>query len=99
MRTTQSAGSHHNRSNDMTAHTGDRLLLARHDHAYRVAVVVGVEHADGSPPYRVRWLDDGKEGLIFPGEGARIERPSTPPRATSSPSPAGSGHFGGDPPS
>ncbi|BCJ34046.1 hypothetical protein Athai_15490 [Actinocatenispora thailandica] len=57
----------------LTAHPGDRLLVARHEQAYRVGIVLGVDHADGSPPYRVRWLDDGKEGLVFPGEGARIE--------------------------
>ncbi|MEV0841975.1 DUF1918 domain-containing protein [Actinocatenispora sera] len=70
----------------LTAHTGDRLLLARHDQAYRVAVVLGVEHPDGSPPYRVRWLDDGKEGLVFPGEGARVE-PACRPAAGTTPRP------------
>nr|SBO96077.1 hypothetical protein BN4615_P5593 [Nonomuraea gerenzanensis] len=31
-----------------------------------------VEHADGSPPYLVRWLDTGRESLVFPGRDARV---------------------------
>jgi hypothetical protein len=26
----------------------------------------------GTPPYLVRWLDDGHEGLFFPGPGAAL---------------------------
>jgi hypothetical protein len=42
--------------------------------ATRVGVVTALRHPDGSPPYEVRWLDDGHEGLIFPGPEAHVER-------------------------
>lgn len=29
-----------------------------------------------SPPYVVKWHDDGHEGLVFPGQDARIEAAS-----------------------
>ena len=35
--------------------------------------VIGVEHADGRPPYRVRWSDTGHESLFFPGPDAHID--------------------------
>jgi hypothetical protein len=59
----------------MKAHVGDRLIMeGAHvgDHRRR-GVVIAVRHEDGSPPYMVRWLDDGHEGLIFPGSDTRIE--------------------------
>lgn len=67
----------------MKAHAGDRLILAgaRVGDARRVGIILEVQHADGSPPYRVRWLVDGHEGLIYPGPDARIE-PSTVPHHT-----------------
>jgi hypothetical protein len=39
----------------------------------RRGVIVDVRNDDGSPPYRVKWLDDGHEALVFPGVDARIE--------------------------
>jgi len=39
----------------------------------RIGVVVKLRHPDDSPPYVVRWLDDGHEALVFPGPDARIE--------------------------
>lgn len=62
----------------MIAHIGDRIVLeSPHlgEHR-RVGVVTAVCHADGAPPYMVRWLDDGRTTLIFPGPDARIEPPS-----------------------
>lgn len=62
----------------MKAQVGDRLVLeGTHvgDHR-RIGVVMGVEHTDGTPPYVVRWLDDGRESLVFPGPDARVEPPS-----------------------
>lgn len=32
----------------------------------------------GGPPYRVRWSDDGRETLFFPGPGAHISRHESP---------------------
>ncbi|HET6529449.1 MAG TPA: DUF1918 domain-containing protein [Actinoplanes sp.] len=58
----------------MIAQVGDRLVL---DGTYlgdsRVGVVVAADHPEGAPPYRVRWLDDGRTTLIFPGPEARVE--------------------------
>jgi hypothetical protein len=61
----------------MKAQVGDRLVLeGTHvgDHR-RIGVVMGVEHTDGTPPYVVRWLEDGRESLVFPGPDARVEPP------------------------
>jgi hypothetical protein len=62
----------------MYAHVGDRLVLeATHvDEPRRRGVVIGLQHRDGSPPYLVRWLDDGHESLVYPGPDARIEAPT-----------------------
>jgi hypothetical protein len=57
----------------MRARVGDRLRMTGHDQTHRFGVIVEVEHSDGRPPYLVRWLDDGRESLVFPGEDARIE--------------------------
>jgi hypothetical protein len=63
----------------MIAHIGDRLVMdGKHlGDARRAGVIIGVGHVDGTPPYQVRWLDDGRTTLIFPGVEARIE-PATP---------------------
>ncbi|GAA2216200.1 hypothetical protein GCM10009850_116690 [Nonomuraea monospora] len=58
----------------MNATVGDRLIVegTYGANARREGFVVGVEHADGSPPYLVRWLDNGRESLVYPGPDARI---------------------------
>jgi hypothetical protein len=43
----------------------------------REAEVLEVEHADGSPPYRVRWSDSGHESLFFPGPDAYVDHTGT----------------------
>jgi hypothetical protein len=65
----------------MKAHIGDRLVLAgtHVGDARRVGVIIDVRHADGSPPYLVRWLADGHEGLIYPGPDAHVEPPAHEP--------------------
>jgi hypothetical protein len=40
----------------------------------RIGEIVAVTKADGSPPFRVRWLAGEYESLVFPGPGARIEK-------------------------
>lgn len=59
----------------MKAAVGDRLVVAgpHVGDAARVGVIVEVEHADGSPPYLVRWLADGHQALVFPGPDAHVE--------------------------
>lgn len=70
----------------MNAHIGDRLILegTRVGSDHRTAVITALHHPDGTPPYEVRWLDDGRTTLIFPGPEARIE-PATHPRRTTQP--------------
>jgi hypothetical protein len=62
----------------MIAHVGDRILLERTHlgESRRVGVVTAVSRPDGTPPYQVRWLDDGRTTLIFPGAEAHIEGPT-----------------------
>jgi hypothetical protein len=60
----------------MYAHVGDRLL-AEGDSA-RTGLIIGVPHADGSPPYIVRWQANGQIAMVFPGEFARIIPASHP---------------------
>jgi hypothetical protein len=59
----------------MIAHAGDRIVLdgTHLGDARRVGIITAVGDDDGAPPYRVRWLDDGRTTLIFPGPEARIE--------------------------
>lgn len=59
----------------MHAHIGDRLILegTHVGDPRRIGVVTELRHQDGTPPYVVRWLDSGREGLVFPGPEARVE--------------------------
>jgi hypothetical protein len=65
----------------MKARAGDRLVLEgiHVGDPRRVGIVLDVPHADGSPPYTVRWLDNGHEALVFPGSDARVEPPTADP--------------------
>ncbi|WIN00574.1 DUF1918 domain-containing protein [Actinoplanes oblitus] len=59
----------------MKARTGDRIVVAgnREGNVRRVGVITAVGHADGRPPYHVRWLEDGHTSVVFPGPEAHIE--------------------------
>ena len=61
----------------MAAHVGDWLLVPTDSSGGHVrrGQVVGIPHPDGSPPYRVRWLDDEHESLLFPPPDTRLECP------------------------
>ena len=71
----------------MKASVGDRLVLASSmvDGAVRDGTVVAVRHADGSPPYTVRWHDTGEESLVFPGPDAHVERGAEPAEGAARP--------------
>lgn len=43
--------------------------------------VVGVHHRDGSPPYDVRWAEDGRVTLYFPGPDAYVRHLASEPVA------------------
>ncbi len=57
----------------MKAKVGDHVVTegAHVDAPRRAGEVIEVPHADGDPPYRVRW-DDGRESLWVPGADSRI---------------------------
>ena len=59
----------------MIAHVGDRIVVkgTHVGDGRRIGIVTALRHADGTPPYEVRWLDDGHSGLIFPGPEAHVE--------------------------
>ena len=61
----------------MAAHVGDGLVAPTDSGGahMRRGQVVAIPHPDGSPPYRVRWLDDDHESLLFPPPGAHFECP------------------------
>jgi hypothetical protein len=65
----------------MKAKVGDRLVMegTHVGDRRRSGVITALRHQDGTPPYLVRWLDDGHEALVFPGPDAKIE-----PHATTS---------------
>jgi hypothetical protein len=58
----------------VNAKVGDKIIVKGHHvgEPDRDAVVLEVHGADGAPPYRVRWSDDGHEGLYFPGADASV---------------------------
>ncbi len=60
----------------MYAEVGDRLVQGGLDTGLgrRLGVVVEVRNGDGSPPYLVRWDDDGHESLLFPEAGTFVMR-------------------------
>ena len=62
----------------MHAVTGDRLVVRSHHvgERERVAEILEVHGADGTPPYLVRWSDTEQEALIFPGADASVEHPA-----------------------
>ena len=58
----------------MHANPGDRIIIKGHnvgDHD-RDGEVLEVHGADGTPPYLVRWSENGHESLFFPGPAARV---------------------------
>jgi Domain of unknown function (DUF1918) len=63
----------------MKAQVGDRLVVegVRLGVPRRVGVIIAVRNPDGTPPYDVRWLDSGRESVVFPGAEARVEPSST----------------------
>lgn len=59
----------------MQAVAGDHLRVrgAHVGEKVREAEIIEVRGSDGQAPYLVRWLDDGHEGLFFPGSDAVVE--------------------------
>ncbi|KUL22249.1 pyridoxamine 5'-phosphate oxidase family protein [Streptomyces regalis] len=58
----------------MQAHLGDQLVIESPTTgvARRDGEIVGLHHADGTPPYDVRWSDTDEVTLVFPGPDAHV---------------------------
>ncbi|RLU89201.1 DNA-binding protein [Streptomyces griseocarneus] len=58
----------------MRAHLGDHLVVESPTTGAtkRDGEIVGLHHADGTPPYDVRWSDDGRVTLVYPGPDAHV---------------------------
>ncbi|MGW3498032.1 DUF1918 domain-containing protein [Streptomyces sp. NPDC001020] len=58
----------------MRAHLGDQLVIEgpTTGATRRDGEIVGLHHADGTPPYDVRWSDTGEVTLVFPGPDAHL---------------------------
>lgn len=63
----------------MLAHVGDRLVVGGDPE--RTGIVIEVPHADGTPPYVVRWLATGHIAMVSPGQFARLIRGDQPDQA------------------
>lgn len=59
----------------MKAKPGDRLVIEGHrvGEVKKSAEILEVHGENGEPPYLVRWSDDGREVLVFPGSDATIQ--------------------------
>ena len=59
----------------MKAKAGDRLVIKAHraGSADKYAEIIEVRGNDGTPPYLVKWSEDGHEALVFPGSDAVVE--------------------------
>lgn len=71
----------------MYAHVGDTLVIDADPP--RTGLIIGVPHADGSPPYVVKWVADGHIAMVSPDRFARVvpaRRDEAP--ATKIPAPA-----------
>jgi hypothetical protein len=57
----------------MKAHEGDWLVVHSHNDGGHVrrAEIIGTRD-DGTPPYTVRWIDDDRTSVIFPGPDAQV---------------------------
>ncbi len=55
----------------MHAQVGDRLLVGQG--ADRIGLVIGVTNSEGSPPYIIKWLNDGHIAMVFPDQYSRID--------------------------
>ena len=56
----------------MYAEVGDRLVVGGDPD--RAGLIIEVPHADGSPPYVVKWVATGHIALVMPAEYARVVR-------------------------
>lgn len=67
----------------MQAHVGDWIVIKGRNvgDRDRTAEILEVRGPEGTPPYVVRWFEDGHEGLFFPGSDATIRHREHHPTA------------------
>ena len=60
----------------MQAHPGDWLIMHSHTDGghVRKAEILSTG-ADGAPPFTVRWIEDDRESVVFPGPDAQVLSP------------------------
>ena len=65
----------------MHAVVGDRIVIHGHriGEPDRDCEVLAIEGPVDEPPYRVRWDDDGRESLCFPGSDASVQHFASTP--------------------
>ena len=59
------------------AHVGDWLVVppeAGESHGH-LGQIVALMHLDGTPPFRVRWLEDEHVSVVLPTPDAHLESP------------------------
>jgi Domain of unknown function (DUF1918) len=56
----------------MHAEVGDRLVVGGDPE--RTGLIIDVPHADGTPPYVVKWLATGHIAMVSPGQFGRVIR-------------------------
>jgi hypothetical protein len=59
----------------MQAQVGDRLVIKGHHlgEPDRDGEILEIRGPEGSPPYVVRWEDNGHVGFFFPGSDALVQ--------------------------
>ena len=60
----------------MQAHSGDWLIMHSHTdggHVRKAEIIT--TGPDGAPPFTVRWLEDDRESVVFPGPDAQVLSP------------------------
>ena len=53
----------------MKANVGDWLVIknSTNEHRDQRGIITEIHSADGAPPYMVRWVETGRQALVFPG--------------------------------
>ena len=55
---------------EVKARVGDKLIVE--GDLARTALIIALPHEDGSPPYVVKWQQDGQISMVFPSQYSRI---------------------------
>ena len=56
----------------MQARSGDWLVVHSHSDGGHIRKAEIIATHGGEPPYTVRWLDEDRESIVFPGPDAQV---------------------------